>query len=226
MRILLVEDEPEAARLLAKGLREQSYAVDVAGDGAAAVFRAETTNYDAIILDIMLPALDGLGVCRALRQAGSSVPILIVTARGTVHARVEGLDSGADDYLTKPFDFFELLVRLRALIRRGVRPPLPDRLRAGRLTLDTRSREVTNAGEKVALTTREYALLEYFARHPNEVLGRAEIAEHVWDESYDAFSNVIDVYVQRLRRKLDVDDRASVIATRRGQGYIFMPGEC
>jgi len=124
------------------------------------------------------------------------------------------------------FDFIELLARLRALIRRGVRPPLPDRLRAGRLTLDTRSREVTNAGEKVALTTREYALLEYFARHPNEVLGRAEIAEHVWDESYDAFSNVIDVYVQRLRRKLDVDDRSSVIATRRGQGYIFMPGEC
>ena len=224
MRILLVEDEPEAARLLAKGLREQSYAVDLASDGKAAVFRAETTNYDAIILDIMLPALDGISVCRALRKAGSSVPILMVTARGTVQARVEGLDSGADDYLTKPFDFIELLARLRALIRRGVRPPLPDRLSAGTLVLDTRSREVTNRGRKVALTTREYALLEYFARHPNEVLGRADIAEHVWDESYDAFSNVIDVYVQRLRRKLDREGELSVIATRRGQGYIFTPG--
>ena len=223
--IPLVEDEPEAARLLAKGLREQSYAVDVAGDGAAAVFRAETTNDDAIILDIMPPALDGLGVCRALRQAGSSVPILIVTARGTVHARVEGLDSGADDHLTA--------VRFH----RAAGPPAgADRRGAGcaagpparrRPTLDTRSREVTNAGEKVALTTRRIALLEYFARTSQRGdSGRAEIAEHVWDESYDAFSNVIDVYVQRLRRKLDLDDGASVIATRRGQGYIFMPGEC
>src|SRR3954471_7276237 len=122
MRILLVEDEPDAARLLAKGLREQSYAVDVAADGRTALFRAETTNYDAIVLDLMLPALDGLTVCRSLRQAGSSVPILMLTARGTVQARVEGLDSGADDSLTKPFDFIELLARLRALIRRGVRP--------------------------------------------------------------------------------------------------------
>jgi DNA-binding response OmpR family regulator len=225
MRILLVEDEPEAARLLAKGLREQAYAVDLAENGEAAVFRAETTNYDAIILDIMLPGRDGISVCRALRKAGSSVPILMVTARGTVQARVEGLDSGADDYLTKPFDFMELLARLRALIRRGVRPPLPERIQIGPLVLDTRSREVTNAGARVALTTREYALLEYFARHPNAVLGRADIAEHVWDESYDAFSNVIDVYVQRLRRKLDVDGRPSLIATRRGQGYIFSPGE-
>src|SRR4051812_6342151 len=225
MRILLVEDEPDAARLLAKGLREQSYAVDVADDGRTALFRAETTNYDAIILDLMLPALDGLTVCRSLRKAGSSVPILMLTARGTVQARVEGLDSGADDYLTKPFDFIELLARLRALIRRGVRPPLPDRLRAGAIELDTRSREVTSAGRRIALTTREYVLLEFFARHPHEVLGRAEIAEHVWDESYDAFSNVIDVYVQRLRRKLDTDGSASVIATRRGQGYIFEPHE-
>jgi DNA-binding response OmpR family regulator len=225
MRILLVEDEPDAARLLAKGLREQSYAVDVADDGRTALFRAETTNYDAIVLDLMLPTLDGLTVCRSLRKAGSSVPILMLTARSTVQARVEGLDSGADDYLTKPFDFIELLARLRALIRRGVRPPLPDRLRAGTIELDTRSREVTNAGQKIALTTREYALLEFFARHPHEVLGRAEIAEHVWDESYDAFSNVIDVYVQRLRRKLDAEGTASVIATRRGQGYIFEPHE-
>jgi DNA-binding response OmpR family regulator len=221
MRILLVEDEPEAARLLAKGLREQAYAVDIAEDGRTAVFRAQTTDYDAVILDVMLPQLDGLGVCRELRQAGSSVPILMVTARDMVQARVDGLDSGADDYLTKPFDFNELLARLRALIRRGVRPPLPDRLYVGSVVLDTRSREVYKEGQKIRLTTREYALLEYFARHPNQVLGRAEIAEHVWDEAYDAFSNVIDVYVQRLRRKLDTTGEASVITTRRGQGYTF-----
>jgi DNA-binding response OmpR family regulator len=223
MRILLVEDEPEAACLLAKGLREQAYAVDVAEDGRSAVFRAQTTNYDAVLLDVMLPHLDGLGVCRELRRAGSAVPILMVTARTMVQSRVDGLDSGADDYLTKPFDFNELLARLRALIRRGIRAPLLDCLQVGTLILDTRSREVVKAGQKILLTTREYALLEFFARHPHQVLGRAEIAEHVWDDSYDAFSNVIDVYVQRLRRKLDEDGHESVIITRRGQGYIFTP---
>jgi two-component system, OmpR family, copper resistance phosphate regulon response regulator CusR len=225
MRILLVEDEPEAARLLAKGLREQAYAVDVASDGRTAAFRAQTTDYDAVILDLILPQLDGLGVCRELRAAGSSVPILMLTARDAVQSRIAGLDSGADDYLTKPFDFNELLARLRAVIRRGVRPPIPDRLRAGSIELDTRSREVTKDGRKVRLTTREYALLEYFARHPHQVLGRAEIAEHVWDESYDPFSNVIDVYVQRLRRKIDDGEEFSVIKTRRGEGYTFSPRE-
>ena len=187
MRILLVEDEPEAARLLAKGLREQAYAVDVAADGRAAVFRAQTTDYDAVILDLILPKLDGLGVCRELRSAGSSVPILMLTARDAVQSRIAGLDSGADDYLTKPFDFNELLARLRAVIRRGVRPPVPDTLRAGPIELDTRSKDVTKGGQKVRLTTREYSLLEYFMRHPHQVVGRAEIAEHVWDESYDTF---------------------------------------
>ena len=225
MRILLVEDQPEAARLLAKGLREQAYAVDVAADGRTGAFRAQTTDYDAVILDVMLPQLDGLSVCRALREAGSSVPILMLTARDAVQARIAGLDSGADDYLTKPFDFNELLARLRALIRRGVRAPVPDRLQAGTIVLDTRSREVTRRGQKIRLTTREYALLEYFARHPNQVLGRAEIAEHVWDESYDPFSNVIDVYVQRLRRKIDEAEEASLIRTRRGEGYTFIPRE-
>ena len=162
MRILLVEDEPEAARLLAKGLREQAYAVDVAAEGRTAVFRAQTTEYDAVILDVILPALDGLSVCRELRAAGSSVPILMLTARDAVQSRIAGLDSGADDYLTKPFDFNELLARLRAVIRRGVRPPIPDRLRVGSIELDTRSREVTKAGQKLRLTAREYSLIEYW----------------------------------------------------------------
>ena len=225
MRILLVEDEPEAARVLAKGLREQSYAVDIASDGVAAAFRAETTDYDALILDLMLPGLDGLAVCRQLRAGGASVPILMLTARDAVASRIAGLDSGADDYLTKPFDFNELLARLRAVIRRGARPPVADRLRAGPLELDTRSREVTKSGQPLRLTAREYALLEYFARHPQQVVGRAEIAEHVWDESYDPFSNVIDVYVQRLRRKLDDGEGQSMIRTRRGEGYAFVPPE-
>jgi DNA-binding response OmpR family regulator len=225
MRILLVEDEPEAARLLAKGLREQSYAVDVAADGRTAAFRAHTTDYDAIVLDLILPGIDGLTVCRELRGAGSSVPILMLTARDAVQSRIAGLDSGADDYLTKPFDFNELLARLRAVIRRGVRPPVPDRLRAGSIELDTRSREVTKSGQRVRLTTREYALIEYFVRHPHQVVGRAEIAEHVWDESYDPLSNVIDVYVQRLRRKMDDPDTDSIIRTRRGEGYAFVPRE-
>jgi len=219
MRILLVEDEPEGAKLLAKGLREQSYAVDIAADGRTAAFRARTTDYDAIILDVMLPYRDGLSVCRELRAEGASVPILMLTARDAVQARIAGLDSGADDYITKPFDFDELLARLRAVIRRGIRPPVPDRLRAGPLVLDTRSREVTKDGRSIRLTAREYALLEYFARHANEVVGRADIAEHVWDEHYDPFSNVVDVYIQRLRRKLDVPGQPSLIRTRRGEGY-------
>jgi DNA-binding response OmpR family regulator len=225
VRLLLVEDEPDAARMLAKGLREQAYAVDVAADGRTALFRASTTDYDAIILDVLLPDIDGLSVCRRLRSASSSVPILMLTARDAVQARVQGLDSGADDYLTKPFDFGELLARLRALIRRGVRPPLPERLTVGPLVLDTRAREVTKRGRRLPLTTREYALLEYFARHASRVIGRAEIAEHVWDDSYDPLSNVIDVYVQRLRRKIDDAGGESMIRTRRGEGYALTPPE-
>jgi DNA-binding response OmpR family regulator len=149
----------------------------------------------------------------------------MLTARDAVQARIAGLDSGADDYLTKPFDFDELLARLRAVIRRGVRAPVPDILHAGPLVLDTRSREVTKNGSVIRLTAREYALLEYFARHPHQVVGRADIAEHVWDESYDPFSNVIDVFVQRLRRKIDEPEAESMIRTRRGEGYAFVPQE-
>jgi DNA-binding response OmpR family regulator len=219
VRVLLVEDEPNAARVLVKGLREQSYAVDTAADGETALFQIGTTDYDAVILDVMLPAKDGFAVCRTVRAGGSSVPILMLTARDTVDARIEGLDCGADDYLVKPFDFGELLARLRALIRRGRQPLLPERLTAGPLTLETRSRQVRVRGREVALTAKEYAFLEYLVRHAGDVVTRSEIAEHVWDEHYDPFSNVVDVYVQRLRRKLDQPGIDSIIRTRRGEGY-------
>jgi two-component system copper resistance phosphate regulon response regulator CusR len=219
MRVLLVEDEPHAAHVLAKGLREQTYAVDLASDGDSAIFQVGTTDYDAVILDVMLPVRDGLAVCRTIRESGCAVPILMVTARDAVEARIEGLDSGADDYLVKPFDFGELLARLRALIRRGRQPLLPERLTVGPLVLDTRGRRVRVRNRAVLLTAKEYALLEYLARRAGDVVSRGDIAEHVWDEHYDPLSNVVDVYVQRLRRKLDAPGSPSMIRTRRGEGY-------
>jgi two-component system copper resistance phosphate regulon response regulator CusR len=219
MRVLLVEDEPSAARVLAKGLREHAYAVDVAADGEAALFQAGIADYDAIILDVMLPVKDGLTVCRAIRQSGNAVPILMLTARDAVEMRIEGLDCGADDYLVKPFDFGELIARLRALVRRGRQPLLPERVVAGPLTLDTRARRVQVGTREVPLTAKEYALVEFLVRRAGEVVSRGEIAEHVWDEHYDPFSNVVDVYIQRLRRKLDAPGAESMIRTRRGEGY-------
>jgi len=219
MRVLLVEDEPHAARMMALGLREQAYAVDVAADGEAAIFQVGTTDYDAVILDVMLPVKDGFAVCRAVRASGGEVPILMVTARDAVEARIEGLDAGADDYLVKPFDFGELLARLRAVIRRGRQPLLPERLTVGPLVLATRSRRAWVRGREVLLTAKEYALLEYLARRAGDVVSRGDIAEHVWDEHYDPVSNVVDVYVQRLRRKLDRPGSESLIRTRRGEGY-------
>src|SRR5438876_3338173 len=224
MRLLLVEDEPNAACVLAAGLREHAYAVDLAKDGEAALFQVETTDYDAVILDVMLPLKDGFSVCRAIRQAGCAVPILMVTARDAVEARIEGLDSGADDYLVKPFDFGELLARLRALVRRGRRPVLPERMTVGPLAMDTRSRRVRVHNTDVSLTAKEYALLEYLVRRAGDVVGRGDIAEHVWDEHYDPLSNVVDVYVQRLRRKLDRSGSESLIRTRRGEGYQLVIG--
>jgi two-component system copper resistance phosphate regulon response regulator CusR len=221
MRILLVEDEPRAAQAIAQGLREQSYAVDVAGDGARALYDAAITDYDAIVLDVGLPDQDGYAVSRALRQRSETVPILMLTARDAVESRIAGLDSGADDYLTKPFDFGELLARLRALVRRGQRPIAPSVVSVGSLTLDTLSRRARCKGRDVMLTAREYALLEFLARRAESVVGRSEIAEHVWDASYDPISNVIDVCVQRLRRKLDVEGCATLIQTRRGEGYML-----
>ena len=219
MRLLLVEDEPAAAQVLAKGLREQAYAVDIAADGEAAIFQAGTTDYDAVILDVMLPITNGMDVCRTIRASGCSVPILMVTARDAVEARIEGLDCGADDYMVKPFDFGELLARLRALVRRGQQPLVPERLAVGAIALDTRSRRVWLRNREVGLTAKEYALLEYLARRAGDVVSRGDIAEHVWDEHYDPFSNIVDVYIQRLRRKLDRPGRESAIRTRRGEGY-------
>src|SRR5436853_6469574 len=213
MRVLLVEDEPAAAHVLAKGLREQAYAVDVAADGDIAVFQVGTTDYDAVILDVMLPGRDGFSVCRVIRESGCAVPILMVTARDAVEARIEGLDCGADDYLVKPFDFGELLARLRAVIRRGRRPVLPDRLVVGPLVVETRSRRARVRGAELALTAKEYSLLEYLARRAGDVVSRGDIAEHVWDEHYDPFSNVVDVYIQRLRRKLETVGGQSLIRT-------------
>ena len=219
MRILLVEDEPSAARFIAKGLREAKHAVDIATDGIAASRQCQENDYDAVILDVMLPGKDGLAVCRDLRAGGSDVPVLMLTARDAVEARVQGLDAGADDYLTKPFDFRELLARVRALTRRDRRPLAPERIEVGPLAIDVAGQRVWVDGRELELTSREYALLEYLARRAGEVVGRADIAEHVWDENYDPFSNVVDVYVQRLRRKVDLGDGPSLIRTRRGQGY-------
>ena len=216
---MLVEDEPGAAHMLAKGLREHAYAVDVAMDGEAALFQVGTTDYDAVVLDVMLPKQDGIAVCRSIRAGGCAVPILMVTARDAVEARIEGLDSGADDYLIKPFDFGELLARVRALIRRGRQPLLPERLNAGPIALDTRTRRVYVGPRELVLTAKEYALLEYLVRRAGDVVSRSDIAEHVWDDHYDPLSNVVDVYVQRLRRKLDEHRSGSLIRTRRGEGY-------
>jgi DNA-binding response OmpR family regulator len=218
MRILLVEDERSAARMIAKGLREHGYAVDVVGDGASAVQQAATASYDVVMLDLLLPVKSGLDVCRDLRAKGDAVPVLMLTARDAVDDRIVGLDAGADDYLTKPFHFGELLARLRALTRRRALPLLPERVECGRLALNTRTQEAWVDGQSVALTAREYALLEYLCRKKDAVVSREELAEHVWDNRYDPCSNVIDVYVRRLRRKLD-QGAASFIRTRRGAGY-------
>lgn len=223
VRILLVEDEPNAARLLAKGLGEQAYAVDVAADGLTALELAGTNDYDLILLDVMLPGKDGFAVCRELRQAGYTTPILILTARDSVDQRISGLDYGADDYLVKPFDFRELLARMRALLRRG--PALrPDIIRVADLSVDTRAREVSRGAQRIELTAKEYALIEYLAGRSGQIVGRDEIAEHVWDQNFDPLSNLIEVYVLRLRRKIDEGHEVKLLHTRRGLGYVLRPG--
>jgi two-component system copper resistance phosphate regulon response regulator CusR len=217
MRILLVEDERAAARMTAQGLREHGHAVDIVGDGAAALRHAAATVYDLVILDVLLPVKNGVAVCRELRNNGNAVPVLMLTARDGVDDRIAGLDAGADDYLTKPFHFGELLARVRAMTRRRL-PLLPERLHCGRLALNTRTQEARVDDRLLELTAREYALLEYLCRQQGGVVSREEIAERVWDGRYDPCSNVIDVYVQRLRRKLDTG-KDSFIRTRRGAGY-------
>jgi two-component system copper resistance phosphate regulon response regulator CusR len=220
MRILLVEDDSRIARFVSQALREQAYAVDAAADGDDALYKVSVNDYDAVILDVMIPGRDGFEVCRELRASGSSVPVIMLTARDALPDRVAGLDSGADDYLTKPFEVAELLARLRALLRRGrvVRPAL---VTVADLRIDTRAHAVTRAGRRVELTAKEYALLEYLARERGRVLTRSEIAEHVWDENFDPFSNLIDVNINRLRRKVDDGFAAPLIHTRRGEGYML-----
>jgi heavy metal response regulator len=220
MRIFLVEDDKRIANFVAKGLRENSYAVDIAADGRDALYQASVNDYDVIILDVMLPVKDGFEICRELRKQNINTPVLMLTARDAVEDKIAGLDTGADDYLTKPFEFGELLARLRALMRRRdiVRP---SKIVVADLEIDTISQSIRRGGKEISLTAKEYALLEYLAREKGKVVGRAEIAEHVWDENFDAFSNLIDVYVKRLRSKMDEGFDVQLIQTRRGAGYVL-----
>jgi DNA-binding response OmpR family regulator len=221
MRILLAEDNLRLAQTIQRGLGENAFAVDVAADGADALYRLSITPYDLLILDLGLPAVDGMEVCRRLRAEGSRVLILMLTARDSTPERIAGLDAGADDYLTKPFAFGELLARVRALLRRGAATAAPS-LTVADLVVDTVRQRATRAGRDLHLTTKEFALLEYFARNPGHVLGRADLFEHVWNETLDPASNVIEVYVQRLRRKLGAPP---MLRTRRGTGYVLLEGE-
>ena len=210
------------AQVIAKGLREHSYAVDVAEDGNAALYQTSINDYDLILLDVLLPGRDGFEVCRELRARGDARPVLMLTARATVDDRITGLDAGADDYLTKPFAFRELLARVRALLRRE--PQLrADQFQLDDLVVNSASHRVTRAEREIELTAKEYALLEYLARHAGRLVSRAEIAEHVWDDSFDPFSNTIEVYVNRLRKKIDEDHSVKLIHTRRGEGYLLEP---
>jgi two-component system copper resistance phosphate regulon response regulator CusR len=220
MRILLVEDDQRISRFVARGLRERAYAVDVAADGDQALYKFSLNDYDAVVLDLMIPGPNGFEVCRELRAGGSAVPVLMLTARDAVADRIMGLDSGADDYLTKPFEVAELAARLRALMRRGhvFRSPT---IEVADLIVDTRGRRVTRGGRDIGLTAKEYALLEYLAREAGRVVSRSEISEHVWDETYDPASNLIDVHINRLRRKVDDGFGSALIHTRRGAGYVL-----
>jgi DNA-binding response OmpR family regulator len=219
MRLLLAEDDRYLSAMLSKGLREHAYAVDVVPDGDAAIGLSAINEYDVIMLDVMMPKRDGFAVCRELRRRGIAAPVLMLTARDSVSDKVEGLDAGADDYLAKPFEFAELLARLRALLRRArdIREP---EITVADLIVDTRGQTARRGGTLLPLTTKEYALLEYLARNVGRVVGRADISAHVWDDNHDPGSNAIDVCVTRLRRKVD-SGRAPLIHTRRGAGYVL-----
>jgi two-component system OmpR family response regulator len=215
MRVLVVEDEPELLRVIARALREEGYAVDEAADGEEAFYKAQSWNYDAVVLDVMLPRLDGLQVLERLRRE-KTVPVLIVTARDAVTDRVRGLDTGADDYLVKPFDLAELFARLRALVRRAQGQARPT-MNIGEIVIDTRSRTVTRRGKPVALTAREYSLVELLALRRGELVTRTDIYDHLFDETSDTLSNLVEVHVANIRRKIGKE----FIKTRRGQGYII-----
>src|SRR5881396_780212 len=218
MRILVVEDERRVASFVSRALRENSYAVDLAETGEKAIEMATATTYDSILLDIRLPGLSGIQVCRELREAKVDTPILMLTARGLVEQRVEGLDAGADDYLTKPFVLAELLARVRALIRRGFHSSNA-KLRYADLTLDRHRRRATRDKETIPLTSREFALLELLLLRAPELITRSEIVEHVWDCHFDSETNLVEVYINRLRQKIDQDRSVKLIHTIRGVGY-------
>ena len=218
MRILLVEDELQIADFIARGLTENGYSVDVCHDGEEAIHWPAVADFDVIILDVMLPVRDGIEVCRLFRRRGLRTPILMLTARDAVEDRVRGLDSGADDYLVKPFAFSELLARIRALSRREP-ALLGNELRVGDLVMDTATRTVSRAGVHLDLTAKEFALLEYLMRHPDQVLTRTVIAEHVWNYDFDNATNVIDVHVKNLRKKVDGPFETNLVQTARGVGY-------
>jgi two-component system copper resistance phosphate regulon response regulator CusR len=220
MRVLLVEDDQRIADFVSKGLRENSYAVDAAADGDQATYMASINTYDLYILDVNLPRKDGFKVCGELRKDGIQQPILMLTARDAVEDRIAGLDTGADDYLIKPFEFKELLARMRALLRRHAEVR-PQRLKAGDLEIDTVSQSASLSGSALRLTAKEYSLLEFLVLNKGRLVSREQISEHVWDDSFDPFSNLIEVYIRRLRHKLNEGHTDGMIKTRRGSGYIL-----
>ena len=224
MRILLIEDSPRLQRSLGDGLRRASYAVDVVGDGREGLARAQAGDYDLIVLDLMLPNLDGLTLLKRLRQEGRETHELILTAKDTVEDRVRGMQTGADDYLVKPFAFEELLARVQALLRRRHGPKNPS-VRIGHLEIDTSARTVTIAGKPMSLAPREYALLEYLARRRGAVVSRSDIERHIYDDGAELVSNVVDSAICALRRKIDLPGEPSLVQTRRGMGYVLQAGE-
>jgi len=220
MRLLLVEDEPDMAQFVADSLRQHGLAVDISHDGEDGLFMATHEDYDVVILDLMLPKLNGLTVLRQMRQQGCVTPVIVLTAKDAVEDRVEGLDTGADDYLVKPFAFSELLARVRACTRRQ-RGPMATALSVGDLTLDPVTRKAARAGVKIALTATEFKVLEYLMRHAGEVVTRIQISEHVWGYEFDSFSNVVDVHVYKLRSKIDRGRTQKLLHTIRGAGYVL-----
>lgn len=220
MRILVIEDEKKITNFISRGLKEEGYSVDAAYDGEEGHFLASSEKYDLIVLDVMLPKMDGLSLCRELRREDNLTPIIMLTAKDMIKDKVAGLDAGADDYLTKPFAFEEFLARVRALLRkRDV--PRSTKLQVGDLTLDLLTHNVTRSGREIELTTKEYSLLEYLMRNAGTVVTRTMISEHVWDINFDTYTNVIDVYINYLRNKIDRDHKIKLIHTLRGRGYVL-----
>jgi two-component system OmpR family response regulator len=223
VRILVVEDDDKIASFLAKGLKQSGFSVDVASEGEEALSLSRSVNYDSIVLDIMLPKLDGLSVLRTIRQEKKLVPVLLLSAKASVDNRVTGLQAGADDYLTKPFAFSELLARLQALIRRATHVAEPTTLAVGDLSMNLLTREVFRAGQKIDLQSREFALLELLLRHPGRPITKTMILEHIWDYSFDPQTNVVDVLAHRLRSKLEKGFPSKIVHTIRGVGYVIKP---